>query len=186
MNNKLALPIVTLLLLSSLTAFSQKNQDFIINLNGDTLWGKIKLPARSQLLTFKVDKTKVQFRPNSLLLFGIYNKNKKDHIIYRSIRTFKNEKKFLLVLAEGDLQLFEEKRYKSSNRGLSIYTIYYVGRTRESLQLMTPYTYEEVMQHFLKDRTQIAQKLDQATFYDIPELVKAFNEETIGANVSQN
>lgn len=179
MNTKHTFFILFLLSLFSADVFAQKTQDFIIDLNRDTLWGKIKLPARSQVLTFKIDKTKVQFRPNSLLLFGIYSKKKEDHTIYKSIRTYKGEKKFLKVLAEGSLQLFEEKRYKSNNRGLYVSTIYYVGRTSESLRLVNPFTYEQVMQNFLKDSPRTTQKLNQATFYDIPELVKVFNEEAI-------
>ena len=179
MHNKLTLLVLTLLLLFSSDVLSQKNQDFIIDLNQDTLWGKIKLPARSQVLTFKIDKTKVQFRPNSLLLFGIYNKHQKDYIIYRSIRINKKDKQFLKVIAEGDLQLFEEKLYRSSSRGLYVGTIYYVGRNKESLYFTNPYTYENVMTLLLRERPVIAQRLEQATFYDIPELVKAFNRESI-------
>lgn len=162
-------------LLFSSSIFAQKQQDFIINLNSDTIWGKIKIPNHSQKITFKTADSKAIFQPNSLLVFGIYNKRKQDHTIYKSVRRNKTEKVFLKVVHQGKLQLFEEKQIRTNRRSSYQQIFYYMGRTEESLHLMIPNYYEAVMEHYLKEQPLLASKLKQSTFYDIPNLVLAYN-----------
>ena len=172
--NKLPLFLVVCFLFISFLCIAQ--QDFIINLNGDTLFGKVKLTTRTQKLTFKTKKDKVHFYPHTALSFGRYNKTNQAYDVYQSVRIQKQEKAFLKVLVRGKLQLFERRKVFGGNRSVAINTCYFVGRTVESLQLIAPFYYEGIMNHYLKEIPQISQKLQKATFYEIPELVEEFNQ----------
>ncbi len=175
--NKLSLSFLLYFVFTTCFCFAQQPQDFIISLSQDTLWGKIKFVTRTQKVIFKTEGTKAHFYPSSLLSFGLYDKARKDYSLYKSIRVHSQEKAFLKVLAEGKLQLFEEKTFVNGGaRNLFVRTAYYVGRTAESLHIMFPVHYEGVMSHYLKEVPQVSKKLDKATFYDIPTLVAEFNQ----------
>lgn len=177
MINKLKSYLLFSFLLGSLISSAQQ-QDFIIPLNGDTLWGKIKLTTRTQKLTFKTAGTKVNFSPKTLLSFGRYNKKDHTHTLYEAVNLGNTRKVFLKVLAAGKLKLFEESRVIGGRRITYVQTLYYVGKTANSLNLIVPTYYEALMCHLTQDIPHISEKIKESTFYDIPDLVKKFNYAT--------
>ena len=170
---KYHLLFLALFLLARLQA--QKQQDYIISMKRDTFYGKIKLFSYSNKIVFKNKETKAIFYPEMVLSFGIYKKEQQEYVLFKPIRTYGQQKVFLKVLSEGSLKLYEHVKHEVSRTGVSVNTYYYLGRTKESLQLLVPDYYEPVLGYFFKDNITLTKQLSQTTFYDIPELVSQFN-----------
>lgn len=163
--------ITTLFLFSTLNG--QKPQDFIISMTGDSIFGKIKFfPYK---IIFKSKGIKASFYPETVQNFGIYKKELRGYVIFKPIRTYNKKKVFLKELSEGPLKLFKHSDAPRVTN-INVRTSYYVGRTTESLQRLSIDYYKPVLGYFFKENATSTSQLSQANFFDIPELVRQFNE----------
>lgn len=156
-------------------AFAQKNKDFILTLNQDTLFGKIILNASVEHITFKYKRKRVYFHPKTLKAFGVY-KNGNGYKYYKSITNARGTSMFVEVLTEGILNLY--KHEKTEIRANAKYTknLYYIGRTDERLSAITPDSYEHAIKVLVREHPTLSREAENASYQEFPSLVASLNE----------
>jgi len=169
--------IFSLILLFIGGLFLSGQSDYLISMNGDTVFGQIKFFAHSNKIVFKKGSAKATFFPETISQFSVYKKQTNSFDSYKTIRINKEEEVFLKVLANGAIELYEAIEHDTSNLlELKVKKSYYLGRTDKSLHLLVPEYYEPVLYHYLKDNPAIVAKIKGVTFYDIPDLIKTYNK----------
>lgn len=159
-----------------LPTFAQKNQDFILTLRKDTVFGKISINPEDTHITFTHNRKRVYFHPKTLQAFGI---KKKDggYKMYKSITNLRGKSMFVEILDEGPVKLY--KYNKSEEIATSRYrkNLYYIGRSDKKLSTLTPDTYTRTMKVLLKDHPTLLAKADKISYNEVPDLVASYNQQ---------
>jgi len=172
MNKKMLLLWIGILLSSLL--FAQEEKDFFLTMQGDTLYGKIKLDRRSNTIAFQYQGDKITFHASTIESFGIYKKGK-----YRTYKTIQNNNKkevFVEVLTEGALNLYRyntsgDERYQKEDSFR-----YFICEEDTVVMRVTPKSYKVILKRCCKDQPQLlTQRID---YQDVPRIIKAYNDLT--------
>lgn len=157
--------------LSSLL-WAQENKDFFLTMQGDTLYGKIKLDGRSNTIVFQYQGDKVEFHASTIEYFGIYKKGK-----YRTYKTIQNDKQkevFVEVLTEGTLNLYRydtsgDDRYEKEDSFR-----YFICEEDMVTMRVTPKSYKSILKLCCKNQPQLlAQRIE---YQDVPKIIEAYND----------
>ncbi len=167
MNKTISLLGIFLFLSVALTA--QEGKDFILTMHKDTLYGKIKLDLKTNILTFEYQGDKVSFKARTIDQFGIFRKGQTH--VYKTITNDWNEEIFVEVLVEGTLNLY---RYFTSGNALyekdAVGYRYYLNKENEGYIRVTPRSYKNILQKMVKNKTYLL-----AQFEDVPMIIQAYN-----------
>ncbi len=167
MNKTISLLGIFLFLSVALTA--QEGKDFILTMHKDTLYGKIKLDLKTNILTFEYQGDKVSFKARTIDQFGIFRKGQTH--VYKTITNDWNEEIFVEVLVEGTLNLY---RYFTSGNALykkdAVGYRYYLNKANEGYIRVTPRSYKNILQKMVKNKTYLL-----AQFEDVPMIIQAYN-----------
>ncbi|MGM9478405.1 hypothetical protein ACS5PU_18410 [Pedobacter sp. GSP4] len=98
--------LLILVLLSSAMAEARAQHDFIITLENDTINGSVKAGLLSEYVIRSNDGKSISFSPKTVK--GYYVSEKKQKFISGSVPG-RDQKYFLQVLAEGKINLYEQK-----------------------------------------------------------------------------
>lgn len=157
-------------------SFAQKDQDYILTLRKDTVFGKIKLNSEESHITFTHHRKRVYFHPKTLQAFGIKNKEG-DYKVYKSITNLRGKSMFVEVLDEGPVKLYKYKKSEEIAQVKHRKDFYYIGRSDQRLATLTPDTYTRTMKVLLKDHPILLAKADKISYQQVPELVASYNQQ---------
>ena len=164
--------LVGFMLVFTLIGTAQKNQDFIISLTKDTIFGKVYLHDAPKV-TFKHQRKKIQFHPSSIGYFGIYEDGQ--YQMYKSIKNAKGFAAVVKVLSEGKLKLYEyKKKYNFQNPTSS--STYMIGFSDDKLFTLSTAYFNAVIKGLIEDEPSILTQLATTEYQKIPELVNAYNK----------
>jgi len=155
--------------------FAQKNQDFILTLNKDTIFGDVTLNASVDHITFKHKRKRVYFHPKTLKAFGIYNKMT-GYKYYKSITNGKGISMFVEILTEGPFNLYKYEKTKIKANMNSTKNLYLIGRTDEKLSTITPASYKNAIKALVKKHPTLSNKAKKSSFQEFPTLIASLNE----------
>ena len=175
--------LISFMVIAITTSLAQKNQDFIISLTQDTIFGKVYLSDASNV-TFKYHKKKLHFHPASIGNFGIYEDG--IYQIYKPIKNAKGAFAIVKVVHNGKLKLYE---YQRRHQAFGKESFYMIGYTDQKLVTLSPTTFDKTISGFLQDAPNLLVQLATANYHHIPELIAAYNQlQTIDklASLSQN
>jgi len=167
-----------LLLLSlfflSISLQSQNDKDFLLTLQKDTLFGKIKFDTKTNVLIFYYQKQKVVFDAATINHFGIHRKGVTR--IYKSITNDWKDEVSVEVLTEGKLNLYryntlDNKHYEpGSDCGYR----YYLGETNKDLIRLSPTSYKKILKMVIKEFPSLL--LQRILFKDVPRIIQTYNQ----------
>ena len=156
-----------------LLLIAQKNQDFILTMQKDTLYGKIKLNLKTNVITFDYQGNRVSFEAKTIDNFGIFRKGQTH--VYKTITNDWKEEVFVEVLAEGTLNLYRydtsgNKHYEEDAFDYR----YYLSESNEGYIRVTPRSYKNVLKKIVKNQPYLlAQKIG---YEDVPRIVGEYNK----------
>lgn len=170
MNKKFTLIGIVLLLPMFLLA--QKGKDFILTMNQDTLYGKIKFNQKSDIISFQYKGEKVEFHASTINYFGVHRKGTTR--IYKTLINNWKEYIFVEVLSEGRLNLYYydtagNHRYTSADPYR-----YYIGNNDIYPIRMSPRAYKNLMKMMVKDSPDLLAQM--GTYEDVPRIIKKYNK----------
>ncbi len=168
---------VLLTFLSCICAFvfAQKNKDFILTMNQDTVFGKVTLNTSVAHITFKHKRKRVYFHPKTLKAFGIYDKNT-GYKYYKSITNARGTSMFVEVLVEGSFKLYKYEKTEMIANSKYTKNLYYIGRTDERLSTITPDSYENAIKVLVRDHPTLSVEAEQSSFQEFPNLIASLNQ----------
>ena len=172
MKQKITISFVCFLL--SISMFAQKGKDFILTMNQDTLYGKIKFSRKDKSVTFYHKKGKTKFRASTIGYFGLHERNKIK--VYKIVRMFPREDVFVEVITEGKINLYyydtrESKHYINGDKYR-----YFVSNSELEPIKISPRSYKNILKVFLKEQAAL---LDEVQDYeDVPRIIKKYNLST--------
>jgi len=158
------------------TSFGQKNQDFILTLRKDTIFGKISISPEDQHITFKHKRKRVYFHPKTLQAFGVKEK-KGGYKMYKSITNLKGRSMFVEILDEGPVKLYKYNKSEEVAKTKYRKNLYYIGLSDETLSTLTPETYTLTMKVLLKDHPSLLAKAEKISYNQVPDLVASYNQQ---------
>ena len=148
---------------------AQEGKDFILTLRKDTLYGKIKLNLKANMLTFDYRGNKVSFQAKTIEEFGIFRKGQTH--VFKTITNNRDEEIFVEVLAEGTLNLY---RYFTSGNSLyeedTVGYRYYLNKLNEGYIRVSPRSYKNILKKMVKNQPYLL-----AQFEDVPRIIQAYN-----------
>lgn len=150
-----------------------KNKDFIITMNKDTLYGKIKFDPKANIVYFHYQGDKILFNAATIDNFGI-NRKGVTHV-YKSITNDWKEEVFVEVLSEGKINLY---RYDTSGNDLYKddafkYRYYISSQQKNYLVRVTPRSYKSILKMRLENQPDLL--LQNITYEDVPAIIAAYN-----------
>lgn len=157
-------------------SFAQKNQDFILTLRKDTIFGKIHLNQKESHITFTHKRKRVYFHPRTLQAFGVKKKNG-TYQVYKSITNGRGKSMFVEVLNEGSVKLYKYQKTQIVAQVQYHKDLYYIGHSDKKLSTLTPDTYTRTMKILLKDHPQLLAKADKIAYHQVPDLVASYNQQ---------
>lgn len=163
---------IFLLFFLPLSLFSQRGKDFILTMNKDTLYGKVKINVKSDILTFQYKGEKVEFHASTIDYFGIHRKGKTR--IYKTLINNWEEYIFVEVLTEGRLNLYYydtagNHRYTSADPFR-----YYIGNESIYPIRMSPRAYKNMMEMMVKDQPDLLAQMGD--YEDVPRIIRKYNQ----------
>lgn len=169
---KQQITLFCILLFFPMLLFSQAKKDFILNINRDTLFGKIKMSNKSGVLTFHHGRKKVTFHASTIDYFGKYRKGQ--YQVFKTLVNNRGEDIFVKVLSEGKVNLYY---YDTADNEL--YTQadpfrYYIGTEEIYPIRMSPRSYNGLMKMMVKDQPNLLTQL--AGYEDVPRIIKRYNK----------
>lgn len=156
-------------------AFAQKNKDFILTLNQDTIFGNVTLNSSVAHIIFKHKRKKVYFHPKTLKAFGVFDKAE-GYKYYKSITNARGTSMFVEVLTEGSFNLYKYQKTKVTANAKYTKNLYYIGRTDEKLSTITPDSYENAIKALVKTHPVLSTKAENSSFNEFPNLVASLNQ----------
>lgn len=155
--------------------FAQKNKDFILTLNQDTVFGNVTLNTSAAHITFKHNRKRVYFHPKTLKAFGIYDK-KDGYKHYKSITNARGTSMFVEVLSEGSFKLYKYQKTEIIADAKYTKNLYYIGRTEERLSTITPDSYENAIRALVKNYPTLSIEAKNSSYQEFPNLIASINE----------
>lgn len=157
-----------------LLLLAQDNQDYLLTMNKDTLFGKIKINPHWETITFVHHKKRVNFHATTIQYFGIYKDGKYQH--YKSINDIDGTDFFVEILSEGKIKLYKAaEQYFRFARFEHFEVIYYVGSSDDELVPMSELEFNIFIKNIAKEFPHLAQELEQLSFGEFPKLVAMYN-----------
>jgi len=156
-------------------AFAQKNKDFILTLNKDTIFGNVTLNAGEEHITFKYKRKRVYFHPKTLKAFGVYDK-KSGYKYFKSITNIRGTSMFVEVLTEGSFNLYKYEKIETIADRKYTKNLYYIGRTDGLLSTVTPDSYEKVLKALVKKHPMLSTKAETSSYREFPNVVASINQ----------
>lgn len=170
---KQRLTLFLLLILLPILGFSQQNKDFILTLNQDTLFGKIKINLKSDLITFIHNKKRINFHAKTINSFSIYHAGNYKH--YKTVCTANGKELFVQILKEGKLNLYKLQQNATDFYSYKLDNKYLVGSSDKNLITVTPNSFERFLKVLVKDHPTLVAQLDKTKFKDVPEIIASYN-----------
>lgn len=170
--------IYALLFFASLCTFAiaQKNKDFILTLNKDTIFGKVVINPSVDHITFTLKRKRIYFHPKTLKAFGVYDK-KKGYKYYKSITNARGTSLFVEILEEGpSFKLYKYMKKERVANGHYTKNLFYIGRNDEKLTTITPDSYENAMKVLVRDHPNLLTKVERLSYQEVPTIVASLNE----------
>ena len=168
--------LVTLFVISwSILGISQNNQDFILTLHKDTIFGKVKVYPQEEYIIFTHRRKKIYFHPKTLQAFGIYNKDK-TYTLYKSIINARGNSIFVEIINEGPVKLYKYNRKKEEAISRYFKDLYFIGKSDTKLSTMTPETYTRTMRVLVKDYPNLLNKVEKISYHEVPQMVELYNQ----------
>ena len=164
--------VIGMLLLLPLCLVAQKGKDFILTMNKDTLYGKVKFSGKSDIINFNYKGEKVDFHASTIDYFGVHRKGQ-THIYKTLINNWK-EYIFVEVLSEGRLNLYYydtagNHRYTSADPYR-----YYIGNEEIYPIRMSPRAYKNMMKMMVKDQPDLLTQMGD--YEDVPRIIRKYNQ----------
>lgn len=151
----------------------KKNNDFIITMNKDTLYGKVKFNPKTNVVYFYYQGDKVVFNAATIENFGINRRGITR--IFKAITNDWKDEVFVEILSEGKINLY---RYDTSGndlyKGDAFYYRYYISNPQKShLLRVTPRSYKTILKMRIENQPSLlAQQIDYEQF---PDIIAAYN-----------
>lgn len=167
--------IITLFIsLLSIEAFGQTFDDYIVQLNGDTLRGKVDLlqpEAYSESVLIKIGKNQIRFTANKVVRLYI------DSTYYSSIRNG-NKYQIMRELVSGYLSLYEMRV-----DNVDFEAKYLFKKTGEGIQV-PPLTFKKSVSKFIQECPEISEKVKnkEYKFSAMEQLVADYNSNCMNLN----
>lgn len=153
---------------------AEQPKDFILTMNKDTLYGKIKPFLRSSYIVFEYQKKKLYFRAPTLHFFGIYKDG--TYHYYKSIKNKDGKSIFAEILEEGKLKLYSHRVNEPHLPIPHQKPHYYIGNSDDKLVAITSNSYTHQLTYFVKDNPQLLTELREGNFKDVPKIVGVYNK----------
>jgi len=170
MIQKITISFICCLLSISMSA--QQGEDFILTLNQDTLYGKVKFSRNDKSVIFYHKKGKIKFQAATIGYFGLHEKNKMK--VYKVARMYPREDVFVEVITEGEINLYyydtrESKHYINGD----LYR-YFISNSELEPIKMSPRSYKSILKYFLKEQPDLLEELQD--YEDVPRIIKKYNQ----------
>jgi len=161
-------------------ASAQTNKDYILTLQQDTLFGKIRVELGREPISFKYKKLNLDYHPSTIQSFGIFREKE-----YRRFKTLKSPSGkaafFVEIIVEGKNNLYKfDDKYISNPKQLRY--IYFIENEADELSPISSSTYQRKLGRMLKDYPHLLSILEQSTFAQVPQLIQQYNEGILFSN----
>jgi len=164
--------LIGVLLVLPLFLFAQQGRDYILTMNQDTLYGKIRFNQKSDIISFQYKGEKVDFHASTINYFGVTRKGITR--IYKTLINNWEEYIFVEVLTEGKLNLYYydtagNHRYTSADPFR-----YYIGNSDIYPIRMSPRAYKNMMKMMVTDQPDLLAQMGD--YDDVPRIIKKYNK----------
>lgn len=158
-----------------LSLISQAPKDYILTMQRDTLFGKIKSNMDWESITFVHNKKKINFHASTIKYFGIFREGK--YRRYKSIKDVDGVDLFVQILNEGKIKLYKaEEQYFRFSRFTYFNRVYYVGPSDDNLVMMDEEDYHNFINVIIRENPHLKKELKQLSFDELSKLVAMYNQ----------
>lgn len=171
MNRKITISFICCLLSISMSA--QQGADFILTLNQDTLYGKIKFSRNDKSVTFRHNKKKTKFKATTINYFGLQDQNEMK--VYTVATLYPREDVFVEVITEGEVNLYYYDTRQSKHYIDGDEYRYFVGNSELEPIKISPRSYKGILKYFLKEQPALLNELQD--YEDVPRIIKKYNQQ---------
>ncbi len=152
---------------------AQKDKDYILTLQKDTLFGKIIEREGREPITFTHGNSKVNYHPSTIQSFGIYRNDRYQK--YKSIKSDGGRTFFVEVLLQGKINLYKFTEENVLKEGRVLRYVYMMDIPDNELIIFSSSTYQRILGAFFKEYPSLVTQLSNYSYHEVPRLIEQYN-----------